>query len=281
MRAAVSKAGESDTRRTPLGAWVALRRGGTPVSHTGVRHRVTRPTPVLPFARVVSPPTDAAPPAVAPAMPHGVTREITRMMPVVTQAHAPLAPAVARSAESALRLAIAGDPDLAQVRVGLATILREDGRMQEAEQELLRALESVPTFSDAARSLAELRVDLGRPSDAMQALVKPLRANPRDVDLLIALAEALLGLGREEQALSAIARGAAVAADHAGVRTLQGYMALRSGRTADALEHWRVASASTADDRWVTRARVELAEHDDALVPQTPVTLGSVRSVSG
>jgi Flp pilus assembly protein TadD len=115
----------------------------------------------------------------------------------------------------------------------------------------------------------------------MQALVRPLRANPRDVDLLVALAEALLGLGREEQALSAVARGAAVAPDHAGVRTLQGYMALRSGRLPDALEHWRVAATGTADDRWSTRARVELAEHDDALVPQTPITLGSVRLVTG
>jgi tetratricopeptide (TPR) repeat protein len=273
MRAAVPSVGDAETRRTPLGAWVALRRGGTPVSHTGVQPHVARRTPVLPFARVA--PADAAP------SPHHGTREITRTVPVVTQTHAPLAPAVARSAESALRVALTRDPDLAQVRVGLATILREDGRMQDAEQELLRALESVPTFSDAARALAELRVDLGRPSDAMQALVRPLRANPRDVDLLVALAEALLGLGREEQALSAVARGAAVAPDHAGVRTLQGYMALRSGRLPDALEHWRVAATGTADDRWSTRARVELAEHDDALVPQTPITLGSVRLVTG
>jgi tetratricopeptide (TPR) repeat protein len=213
--------------------------------------------------------------------PQRESRPLTRTAPTTAQAHAPLAPAVSRSAESALRVALARDPDLAQVRVGLATILREDGRMQEAEQELLRALESVPTFSDAARSLAELRVDLGRPSDAMQALVRPLRANPRDVDLLVALAEALLGLGREEQAQSAVARGAAVLPDHAGVRTLQGYMALRAGCAEDAREHWRVAAASAVDDRWSTRARVALAEHDDELVPQTPVTLGSVRLVTG
>ncbi len=280
MRAALPTASETETRRTPLGAWVALRRGGTPVSHTGVQPRVTKRTPVLPFARV-APPAAVSAPRVSTVPPHHVTRDSARSVPVVTQTRAPLAPAVARSAESALRMALSRDPDLAQVRVGLATILREDGRMQDAEQELLRALESVPTFSDAARALAELRVDLGRPSDAMQALVKPLRANPRDVDLLVALAEALLGLGREEQALSAIARGAAVAPDHAGVRTLQGYMALRSGRAQDALEHWRVAAHGAADDRWSTRARVELAEHDDALVPQTPVTLGSVRLVTG
>ncbi len=276
MRAAAPSPSDVERRRTPLGAWVALRRGGTPVSHTGVQHRITKRTPVIPFTRVV-PPAAATPPSAAVARP----LEITRSVPAVTQTHAPLAPAVSRSAESALRMALARDPDLAQVRVGLATILREDGRMQEAEQELLGALDSVPTFSDAARALAELRVDLGRPSDAMQALVRPLRANPRDVDLLIALAEALLGLGREEQASSAIARGAAVLPDHAGVRTLQGYMALRNGRAQDALEHWRVAAGSTIDDRWSTRARVALAEHDDALVPRTPVTLGSVRQVTG
>ena len=280
MRAAAPSLSEGEKRRTPLGAWVALRRGGTPVSHTGVNHRVTRRTPVIPFARIV--PSDAASALASPSsLSPQSSREITRSVPVVTQTHAPLAPAVARSAEGALRLALAGDSDLAQVRVGLATILREEGRMQEAEQELLRALESVPTFHDAARSLAELRVDLGRPSDAMQALVRPLRANPRDVDLLVALAEALLGLGREEQALSAIARGAAVSPDHTGVRTLQGYMALRGGREQDAVEHWRVAADSTVDDRWSTRARIALAEIDDTLIPRTPVTLGAVRMVHG
>ncbi len=278
MRAAAPTVSENERRRTPLGAWVALRRGGTPVSHTGVNHRVTRHTPVIPFTRVVPPAESPVPPS--PSL-SSAPREYTRGVTVVTQTHAPLAPAVARSAEGALRLALAGDPDLAQVRVGLATILREDGRLQEAEQELLRALESVPTFHDAARALAELRVDLGRPSDAMQALVRPLRANPRDADLLVALAEALLGLGREEQALSAIARSAAVAPDHAGVRTLQGYMASRGGREQEAVEHWRVAAGSTIDDRWSTRARVALAEIDDSLIPHTPVILGAVRLVHG
>ena len=195
MRAA-APADTSDRRRTPLGAWVALRRGGTPVSLTGVHQRVTRRTPVIPFVRVTGAPMPRVP--VEPRT-SGVSRAISRT---------PSAPGIVRSAESALRTALARDPDLAQVRVGLAALLREDGRMQEAEQELRRALESVPTFHDAARSLAELLVDIGRPSDAMQALVRPLRVNPKDADLLIALAEALLALGREEQATSAISRAA-------------------------------------------------------------------------
>ena len=257
-----------DRKHTPLGAWVALRRGGTPVSHTGVHQRVARRTPVIPFARVTG---AAMPPIAVPQQRDAATAR--------TVAPMPLAPVVVRSAESALRTALAGDPDLAQVRVGLAALLRDDGRVQEAESELVRALDSVPTFHDAARALAELRVDLGRPSDAMQALVRPLRANPRDADLLVALAEALLALGREEQALSAISRGAAVAADHPGVRTLQGFMALRAGREVEALQHWRVAAAVALDDRWCTRARIAIAEHDEAEVPQTPVAVGSVRAV--
>ena len=266
MRSATTSEVDRDRKRTPLGAWVALRRGGTPVSHTGVNVAVGRRTPVIPFARVTG---SGMPPVAVPQREPAAPR-------VVTQSALP--PVVVRSAESALRTALAGDPDLAQVRVGLANLLRDDGRVQDAEAELLRALESVPTFHDAARALAELRVDLGRPSDAMQALVRPLRANPRDADLLVALAEALLALGREEQAMSAISRGAAVAADHAGVRTLQGFMALRAGRDAEALQHWRVAAAAPSEDRWCTRARVALAEHDDELVPQTPVTVGSVRA---
>jgi len=269
LRAAVQSRSTADGIRTPLGAWVALRRGGTPVSHTGVHHRSTRRTPAGGVVRVTSS-TDAV-------------VERTLRQTAANRAVGPLtlAPAVARSAESALRTALAGDSDLAQVRVGLAALLRDDGRVQEAEQELIQALDSVPTFHDAARALAELRVDLGRPSDAMQALVRPLRANPRDVDLLVALAEALLALGREEQALSAIARGAAVAPDHAGVRTLQGYLALRAGREAEALQHWRVATAAGGDERWATRASIALAEYDDDTIPQTPVTLDSVRPVLG
>ena len=256
--------------RTPLGAWVALRRGGTPVSHTGVNQPPVRRTPVIPFTRVTG--TAVRPIELPPLQDKGSA---------APPATFPRATPIGRGAETALRTALARDPDLAQVRVGLAALLREEGRVQEAEQELVRALESVPTFHDAARALAELRVDVGRPSDAMQALVRPLRANPRDVDLLVALAEALLALGREEQALSAIARGAAVNADHPGVRTLQGHLALRAGRGAESLQHWRVAAAVAVEDRWSTRARIALAEHDDEQVPQTPVTLGSVRRVNG
>jgi tetratricopeptide (TPR) repeat protein len=267
MRAAVLGSADNDARRTPLGAWVALRRGGTPVSQAGITKRVTRRTPVLPFARVTG-----AVPSIVPA-----ARETAGMRAVP----APLAPGVVRSAESALRTALAGDPDLAQVRVGLAALLREDGRVQDAEAELVLALDCVPTFHDAARALAELRVDMGRPSDAMQALVRPLRANPRDADLLVALAEALLALGREEQAISAISRAAAVQPDHAGVRTLQGLLALRAGRQSEALQHWRVAVAHATEDRWGTRAQLALAEHDDAAIPQTPVTIETVRLVHG
>jgi tetratricopeptide (TPR) repeat protein len=190
-------------------------------------------------------------------------------------------PTVVRSAEAALRTALARDPDLAQVRVGLAALLRDDGRVQQAEAELLRALESVPTFHDAARALAELRVDMGRPSEAMQALVRPLRANPRDTDLLVALAEALFALGREEQGCAAVARAAAIEPNHAGVRVLQGNLSRRSGRESDAVQHWRVAAASAVDDRWALRARLAIAEHDEAAVPHTPVTMGSFRLVSG
>ncbi len=272
MRSAVHAAIDGTPSRTPLGAWVALRRGGTPVSqmgvsHTGVSPRVVRPTPVLAFTRVAG---ADAPGALRPRD-TGVARTVSA--PIMT-------PGV-RSAENALRTALAGDPDLAQVRVGLAALLREDGRVQDAEQELIRALDSVPTFHDAARALAELRVDVGRPSDAMQALVRPLRANPRDADLLVALAEALLALGREEQAMSAIARAASAEPDHAGVRTLQGLLALRAGRESEALQHWRVAVTNATGDRWGTRAQLALAEHDDTSMPQTPVTIETVRLVRG
>ncbi len=268
LRDAVATTAAAVPPRTPLGAWVALRRGGTPVAPQGVGARVARRTPVLPLRR-----------ASMPALPRVVVASHETATPRTSPVT--LSPAVMRSAESALRTALAGDPDLAQVRVGLAALLREDGRVQDAEQELVRALDSVPTFHEAARALAELRVDLGRPSDAMQALVRPLRANPRDADLLVALAEALLALGREEQSHSAIARAAAVAPDHVGVRTLQGYLALRAGRHSEALGHWRIALMQGGDDRWAMRAQIALAEHDDLSVPQTPATVGSVRLVNG
>jgi tetratricopeptide (TPR) repeat protein len=267
MRDALPKPTASEQVRTPLGAWVALRRGGTPVTQHAGTHRNSRNTPVIPFARrATGPGADTIP---SPDHASFASVELASLPMVVV-----------RNAEQALRTALATDPDLAQVRVGLAALLREDGRVQDAEEELVRALHSVPTFHDAARALAELRVDVGRPSDAMQALVRPLRANPRDADLLVALAEALFALGREEQATSAVSRGAAVAPDHVGVRTLQGYMAMRAGRAQEALQHWRVAAATGSEDRWASRARLALAEHDDVDVPHTPVIVDSVRSGS-
>jgi tetratricopeptide (TPR) repeat protein len=262
------------TPRTPLGAWVALRRGGTPVNQTGVHRQVSRATPLVrnaprrltPSARVaaVRPPFVTAPP-----------RAVTTEVPIISPAAQQAAADTTRNAERSFRAALAEDPDRANLRVSLAALLREDGRMVDAEQELIRALESVPTYTAAAQALAELREDLGRPSDAMQALVRPLRSDPRNADLLVTLASALLALGRDEQATSAVTRAAAVAPDHAGVRTLQGYMALRLGRIDDSLLHWRVALEGT-DERWVTRARTALAERDPLSVPTTPLTVGSV-----
>lgn len=286
LQAAVTGRGGQRAHQTPMGAWVALRRGGTPVTHTGVAHREAHPTPVLPFAR--STPQPAADQSSRQPS-ERVDRDGARGVESVTAAHAApgpppqgvVPPGGVRSAEMALRTALARDPDLAQVRVGLAALLREEGRVHQAESELLRALESVPTFHDAARALAELRVDMGRPSEAMQALVRPLRANPRDADLLVALAEALFALGREEQGCAAIARAAAIEPDHAGVRMLQGNLSHRAGRESDAVQHWHVAACSAVDDRWAVRARLALAEHDDAAVPHTPVAMGSVRLVAG
>jgi tetratricopeptide (TPR) repeat protein len=275
MREAVPVASDSARARTPLGAWVALRRGATPVGpHAPVSRsrsltpRPRRETPVLAFSPV--PAADTASAESVQTNSHAAVADRLGALPVVS----------VRAAEQALRTALARDPDLAQVRVGLAALLREEGRMHDAEVELERALESVPTFHDAARALAELRVDLGRSSDALQALVRPLRANPRDTDLLIALAEALFALGREEQAAAAVARAASIDATHAGVRTLQGYMALRAGHRPDAVQYWRaVAAGAQQEDRWTTRAQLALAEHDSEDVPETPVALVPVRMV--
>jgi tetratricopeptide (TPR) repeat protein len=252
-RDVVPPAAGTARHRTPHGAWLALRRGATPAAVSLAAGRPRRDTPVLPF--------------VTPRAPDVMSPDPLAALPVVT----------VRSAEQALRVALARDPDLAQVRVGLAALLSAEGRMPDAERELERALESVPTFHDAARALAELRVDLGRPSDAIQALVRPLRANPRDPDLLIALAEAQFALGREEQARAAVARAASVDANHIGVRTLHGYMALRAGNAHDATQQWRVAlEQSRTEDRWTSRARLALAEHGTDDVPQTPVVMAPV-----
>ena len=276
------------TSSTPLGAWVAVRRGATPASHRGVQ---TPAAPRLAVPRPALRPTGE----VATVIPRTARGEPGRVRVVplpgyAVSAEPPIdaAPGVAlsattqasmRVAERALRTALAADADLAQVRVALAGLLRDDGRVQDAEVELVRALDSVPTFHDAARALAELRVDLGRPSDAMQALVRPLRANPRDVDLLVALAEALLALGRDEQVLSAVSRAAALAPDHPGVRSMQGLLAQKQGRDSEAIQHWRLAADGDDGDRWVMRARLALAEFDTSSVPQTPVMMDSVFAV--
>ena len=262
MRAALPA--NSTARRTPLGAWVALRRGGTPVTPVGI----TRPTPIFPRPQLARPFATGS----------HATLDTTRLDAPARESGVP---AESHGREQALRAALAEEPDRAHLRVGLAAIIRETGRLHEAEQELVRALESVPTFNDAALALAELRVDVGRPSDAMQALVRPLRANPRDPDLLVALSEALLALGREDEAISAISRVASDAPEHPGIRTLQGYIAHRDGREAEALQHWRVVAQSGHDDRWTARARLALAEYSAG--DMTPLTgaLNALHMVAG
>jgi len=102
--------------------------------------------------------------------------------------------------------ALALYPDLAYGHVFKAEILRDQGKLAEADAEAERALYLDPTAVDAYAQLAFNEMELGRFEDSLQNLDKAIRLSPHDPSLhywYSAKASALLALKQDEQAIGA------------------------------------------------------------------------------
>ncbi|UCF20534.1 MAG: tetratricopeptide repeat protein [Gemmatimonadota bacterium] len=81
-------------------------------------------------------------------------------------------------AEAAAERALALDPDLAEARALLGSLLRVERRLEEAEREFLRAIELNPGSSAAHRGYSALLFELGRADESLEEAERAVELDP-------------------------------------------------------------------------------------------------------
>ncbi len=107
------------------------------------------------------------------------------------------------AATAAFRRAVGIDPGRAEYRTNLGTLLRRQGRMDEAFDQLRLALPQDEAFPAAQFNMGCWWLDSLKPSSALHYIDKALAADPTNKDWLFTRACALLTAGRWTEAFAA------------------------------------------------------------------------------
>jgi tetratricopeptide (TPR) repeat protein len=140
------------------------------------------------------------------------------------------------------RLALASEPENAQIHCNLGNAQRQLGLLDEALVSSRRAIELDPSLGVAHKSLGLMLASLGRRGEAVAAYLQALALEPRDIDALNNLGKVLLELNRIEESVAtyrrALALDAASAPAHVGLAAghrIQGRHAEAESSCRDAL----------------------------------------------
>ncbi|HVS17069.1 MAG TPA: tetratricopeptide repeat protein, partial [Planctomycetota bacterium] len=167
------------------------------------------------------------------------------------------------AAITAYRHALAIDPRFAVVRYQLARVLMERRQWKDAEIELLAALDAVPTYGEATLLLVTLLRNQGRPEDALPLLVELLQRDPYHFDALSALGETLLIDGNKEDATRAFERVLRFDPRHAGALYHEGAMLAEQHRYREAIERWQQVITLEPSGEYARRARRQIKSAGD------------------
>jgi len=115
-------------------------------------------------------------------------------------------------AEAALRRVIARERMRDDFAVGLAELLRRQGRVEEATALLEEVVEAYPRFSGARAALGADRLSAGRAEEAVEIFLAGVREAPELAAGHARLAEAQRRAGRPGEAAESLARAAELAA---------------------------------------------------------------------
>jgi len=138
------------------------------------------------------------------------------------------------SALLAYRRLLAQFPDQPDALANLGAVLKDLGRLEEAEQLLHRALEVQPDHPSALCNLGALCAGEGRLDEALGFLERAVALAPGDPIAHSNLGSVLLKLGRLEEALREDEEALALAPDHAELHQNHGFTLMRAGRLEEA-----------------------------------------------
>ncbi|HEX8955383.1 MAG TPA: tetratricopeptide repeat protein [Burkholderiaceae bacterium] len=146
-------------------------------------------------------------------------------------------------AEQAYRSALQLDPTHLPVRLCLAALYGETGRMAEAEQAYREAIAAHPQAADAHNNLGVLLHAAGRAAEAEQAFRRALALRPAFPQALNNLGNLLRKAGQFDEAIAAYDQAVALAPGYAEAHNNLGTALKESGRADAALASYRQALA--------------------------------------
>ncbi len=143
-------------------------------------------------------------------------------------------------------------PDHRWVRINLASLLSQLGKLDEAAAQCQRALDRQPDFAEGLVVLAEIRLRQGRPDEAIRLCETALEINPDLIEGHAKLAAVLEGVHRGPEAIVHLRRLTDLQPEDAGVAVRLAMGLAAEHRTEEAAAEY-VRAVSLAPNDWTIR----------------------------
>jgi tetratricopeptide (TPR) repeat protein len=140
------------------------------------------------------------------------------------------------------------DMDVAQIYVGLAFLMNQLGRTEDAQKVLAEARKKLPDSASIHVALGDLALSQGRYGDAVTELQMALKIDPGDIGAQFKLGVAFRRDRKFEDASKMFEKVAAIDRDYPGLALERGLLFEASGHTEEALKAYEAALAKAPND---------------------------------
>jgi len=145
------------------------------------------------------------------------------------------------SAAPFLRKSLEMNPENAHANLELASILTEQGKLEEAKGHLAAVLKVAPNDVHACHALAQILVKEGKPEEAEKHCRRALEASPNSADARLYLGQVLLANGKLEQSAEYLAEAVRLKPHEPVANYLWGYVLFRREKPKEAATYYRRA----------------------------------------